>query len=128
MSEPDYLQEQEATKKSLIKIFQAVRAGNVTDLAPYILYKGNDKTRSLKVLADINNPDDLAYLQRISNRIVRYGEGSDGYSFSLFYSEDDADGKWFVWETIFNKGADRKICYFRFLLVGKIIALGDIDV
>lgn len=128
MEEVDFQFEQDTTRKAMTKIFQAARAGNVVDLASYVAYKGNDKTRSLKVLADPDIEDDNAYLQRIIKRISRYGEGAEGYSLSSFYVETDSDGTWFVWEVIFNKKVDRKICYFRFFaLENRKLVLGDID-
>jgi hypothetical protein len=119
--------EAEQTRKHLIKLFQSVRNNAYSDMAPILLYRGNDKARHWKEFVDLNIEDDRNYTERIAKRIKRYQDESEGYVFSEYMTEEDKEGFWYVWEILFKMGPDQRRCYFRFKKIGNSLGLADID-
>lgn len=124
---PDEERLRDESRKMLVRVLQVIRSGIDADLAPLVFYRGNDRDRTWTELADPRNEDDLAYLGRLGRRIRNYMHQSTGYSLATFFTESDRSGDWFVWEVFFNKGIDKKICYFRFRQHGPLFALGDVS-
>lgn len=115
------------SRRLLIRLIQAARSGADEELAPLVFYRGNDRQRTWTQLANPRLDDDRAFLGRLGRRIRNYMHQSTGYSLAAYYTETDRDGQWYVWEVHFNKGIDKKICYFRFREYDTVLALGDID-
>lgn len=118
----------EEIKGILVKIFQRARAEDPQGMAPYMLYRGNDKNRNWQVFAEMIVEEDRKHVERMARRIKRYMDESEGYSFQDFFTEEDRDGNfWYVWEVHFRQGPDKKICDFKFKQIDGAFGLGNID-
>lgn len=113
-------------KQTILRMFEIVEAGRSNDLAEYILYRGEDKTRKWKDNCRYGNPDEKNNVQNIHQRIVS-SYLPYNYEFIEYSTQTESEGEWLVWEMKFDMGKGPKKVYFAFLKVGKRYLLGDID-
>ncbi|WP_271782972.1 hypothetical protein [Aquimarina algiphila] len=117
---------QETVKKTLLTIFELCEQNKCDQLAPYIVYRGKDSKRKWKDTCNSKNKEELERVQNICHRIQEF-QKYDDYEFSEFITQEESEGKWYVWKLTFNTKETPKIFYFAFLNINGSYAIGDID-
>ena len=109
----------------LRKLFVLSFSDNYKVAAKYIVYRGSDSTRIWKDVYNFSKTDEkdavIDVCTRIKNHLI---EGGD-YELTEFKTEEESEGKWYVWEVVFKNGNVKR--YFAFLKIKGKFALGDID-
>ncbi len=118
--------QQEAIKKTILTIFELCQQNKCDQLAPYIVYRGKDSKRKWKDTYNSKSKEELEQVQNICYRIQEL-QKYDGYEFSKFITQEESEGKWYVWKLTFNTKETQKISYFAFLNINGGYAIGDID-
>jgi hypothetical protein len=102
--------------------------GTFYKAAPYIVYRGEDKTRAWKVMSDYSKEYDKKGVDDICERINRTAnQDSLGYKIIHYRSEKESEGTWHVLMVSYKKKGVEKSAEFAFLKIGNRFALGDID-
>lgn len=117
---------QETVKKTLLTIFKLCQQNKCDELAPYIVYRGNDNKRKWKDTYSSKNSEELERVQNMCHRIQEL-QKYDDYEFSEFLTQEESEGKWYVWKLTFNTTETPKVSYFAFLNINGGYAIGDID-
>ena|SRR5687767_13496691 len=95
--------------------------------APYIIYRGEDKTRAWKVFADYKHAEDKKIVDATCLKINETINRDSAYKIVKYHTETESEGKWHVLLITYNKkGSERRAAY-AFLQIGKRFGLGDID-
>lgn len=102
--------------------------GTFYKAAPYIVYRGEDKTRAWKVMSDYSKEYYKKGVDDICERINRTANlDSLGYKIIHYRSEKESEGTWHVLMVSYKKKGVEKSAEFAFLKIGNRFALGDID-
>jgi hypothetical protein len=123
------------TFKELISICKNVDLTdpNVTKLgtfykaAPYIIYRGKNKKREWKDLADYSNEEEKKEVDAICNRINNTVNQDTSYKIVQYLTKLEYEGKWHVLIVSYMRKGIEKHTAFAFLKIGKKFGLGDID-
>ena len=110
----------------LIELFDLCKNDKYPDAASYIVYSGDDKSRSWKDVYDYNNEMEAKDVDMVCRRIKSILETGSDYEFIKFQTETETEGEWCIWELKFSTGEQKKI-YFAFLKIKGKYCLGDID-
>jgi hypothetical protein len=104
------------------------KLGTFYNAAPYIVYRGDDKTRAWKVMADYTNAYEKKGVDEVCERINRTAnQDSSGYKIIKYITEKESEGTWHVLMITYKiKGVEKKAAY-AFLKIGNKFGLGDID-
>lgn len=121
------LSESEAVKKDLLKLFELCKSEHYAEAAKYIVYRGPEKNRKWVDVYDYHNLVERREVESVGREIKELLEQSDSYQLSRFFEEHEPEGKWRVWETIFQKSGKQGKVFFAFLKIKGHYALGDID-
>ncbi|MBL0201373.1 MAG: hypothetical protein IPP81_14930 [Chitinophagaceae bacterium] len=124
------------TLHELLRICRTVNFAdpNVTKLgtfykaAPYIVYRGEDKSRAWKVMSDYTNAYEKKGVDDVCERINRTANlDSSGYKIIHYRTEKESEGTWHVLMVSYKKKGIEKSAAFAFLKIGNKFGLGDID-
>ena len=124
------------TLHELLRICRTVSFAdpNVTKLgtfykaAPYIVYRGEDKSRAWKVMSDYTNAYEKKGVDDVCERINRTANlDSSGYKIIHYRTEKESEGTWHVLMVSYKKKGIEKSVAFAFLKIGNKFGLGDID-
>lgn len=124
------------TLHELLRICRSVNFAdpNVTKLgtfykaAPYIVYRGDDKSRAWKVMSDYTKEYDKKGVDDICERINRTAnQDSSGYKIINYRSEKESEGTWHVLMVSYKKKGVERTAAYAFLKIGNKFGLGDID-
>ena len=124
------------TLHDLLRICRSVNFAdpNVTKLgtfynaAPYIVYRGDDKTKAWKVMSDYTKENDKKGVDDICERINRTAnQDSSGYKIIKYFTEKESEGTWHVLMVSYKKKGVEKTAAYAFLKIGNKFGLGDID-
>jgi hypothetical protein len=96
--------------------------------APYIIYRGNDKTRAWKVFADYSKAEDKKGVDGVCEKINQTAnQDSSGYKIIKYFTEKESEGTWHILLVRYKKKAVEKTTAYAFLKIGNKFGLGDID-
>lgn len=105
-----------------------IKLGTFYKAAPYIVYRGDDKSRSWKVMSDYTKEYDKKGVDDICERINRTAnQDSSGYKIINYRSEKESEGTWQVLMVSYKKNGVEKKAVYAFLKIGNKFGLGDID-
>ena len=116
----------EKVKDRLIELFDMCKEDKFSDAASYIVYSGEDKSRSWKDVYKSDNDEEMKDVKQVCLRIKRLLETGGEYEFVKFQTETESEGEWCIWELKFSTGDEKKV-YFAFLKIKGKYCLGDID-
>ena len=123
------------TLKELLAICQSVdfadpkviKLGTFYKAAPLIVYRGADKKRAWKDLADYSKADEKKGVDEICMKINQTVNRDSSYQIVKYFTEKESEGTWHVLQLSYNKKGVKKLIAFAFLKIGNRFALGDID-
>jgi hypothetical protein len=101
--------------------------GDFSRAAPYIIYRGEDKTRAWKTFADYSKAEDKKRVDELCNRINGTINRYSIFRIVKYHSEKESEGTWHVLTLRWQKNGEEKETAFAFLKIGKRFGLGDID-
>lgn len=105
-----------------------IKLGTFYKAAPYIVYRGDDKSRSWKVMSDYTKEYDKKGVDDICERLNRTAnQDSSGYKIINYRSEKESEGTWHVLMVSYKKKGVEKRAAYAFLKIGNRFGLGDID-
>ena len=119
--------ESEAVKKDLLKLFKLCKSKRYAEAARYIVYRGPEKKREWVDVYDYKNLIERREVQSVAEGIKELLQRSDSYQLSRFLESIESEGKWQAWETTFHRGDKQGKVIFAFLKIRGHYALGDID-
>ncbi len=117
---------EEEVKQTLFTIFELSKENKYEQLAPYLVYRGNDEQRKWKDICNLNHPDEVEQLKLLSKEINRLHQISEP-KFVEFIQQEESEGKWYVWKLEFKNDTKTRPAYFAFLKINGQYAIGDID-
>jgi hypothetical protein len=104
------------------------RLGTFYKAAPYIVYRGDDKSRAWKVMADYTKEYDKKGVDDICERINRTANrDSAGYKITKYITKKESEGTWHVLMVTYKVNGIFKNAIYAFLKIGNKFGLGDID-
>jgi hypothetical protein len=107
---------------------EVTKLGTFYKAAPYIVYRGDDKKRTWKVMSDYTNEYEKRGVDDICERINRTAnQDSSGYKIIKYFTEKESEGTWHVLMVSYKKKGAEKTATFAFLKIGNRFGLGDID-
>ena len=107
---------------------KVTKLGTFYNAAPYIVYRGDDKKRAWKVIADYTNEYEKKGVDDICERINRTAnQDSSGYKIIKYFTEKESEGTWHVLMVSYKKKGVEKTAAYAFLKIGNKFVLGDID-
>ncbi len=107
---------------------QVTKLGTFYKAAPYIVYRGDDKSRAWKVMSNYTNEYEKKGVDDICERINRtVNQDSSGYKIIKYFTEKESEGIWHVLMVSYKKKGTEKTAAFAFLKIGNRFGLGDID-
>ncbi|MEP7254404.1 MAG: hypothetical protein ABI666_01445 [Ferruginibacter sp.] len=95
--------------------------------APYVVYRGDDKKRAWKALANYSNAEEKKGVDEICLRINGSVNKDSNYKIIKYFTEKESEGTWYVLMVSYNKNGVEKKSAFAFLKINNRFALGDID-
>jgi hypothetical protein len=102
--------------------------GTFYKAAPYIVYRGDDKTRAWKTMSDYTKEYDRKGVDDVCERINRTAnQDSLGYKITKYFTEKESEGTWHVLMVSYKKKGVERSAAFAFLKIGNRFGLGDID-
>ena len=124
-----------ASLKTLLNICKTVdfkdpktqELGMFYKAAPYIVYRGDDKKRNWKDIADYNKPDEKKGVDETCIRINETVNRDTAYTIIKYFTEKESEGTWHVLIVRYNKKGTQRDVAFAFLKIRNQFALGDID-
>ena len=101
--------------------------GTFYKAAPYIVYRGGDKTRAWKDVANYAKPDEKAGVDHICERINQSINQDENYKIIQYFTEKESEGTWHILMISYIKKGVEKKTAFAFLKINNHFVLGDID-
>lgn len=106
---------------------QVQSKGTFYKVAPYIIYRGEDKKRAWKDFANYNDSLEKIGVDNVCYRINGSINQASSYTIEKYETENESEGNWHVLQiTYIRKGVQKKAS-FGFLKIGNQLGLGDID-
>lgn len=106
---------------------ETIKSGYFYKAAPYIVYRGEDKSRAWKTIANYAQPEEKAGVDNICEKINRTINQDKHYIIKNYFTETESEGTWHVLMINYLKKDVEKEIAFAFLKIGERFALGDID-
>jgi len=106
---------------------KSIELGVFYRAAPYIVYRGDDKTRSWKDVANYRKEDEKKGVDEICLRINGTVNRDTGYKIIKYLTSKESEGTWHVLVVTYLKKGVTKQLAFAFLKINGKFALGDID-
>ena len=104
------------------------KLGTFYKAAPYIVYRGEDKSRAWKVTSDYTKEYDRKGVDDICERINRTAnQDSSGYRIIKYMTGKESEGTWHILIVSYKKKGVEKSAAYAFLRIGNRFGLGDID-
>ena len=96
--------------------------------APYVVYRGEDKKRAWKDIANYLNPDEKKGVDDVCERINQsVNQSGSNYKIIRYFTETESEGIWHILMVSFIKKGVVKKAAFAFLKINGKFLLGDID-
>jgi hypothetical protein len=119
----------------LVRICRSVDFGdsNTTKLgtfykaAPHIVYRGTDKARRWKTIADYSKEEDKNGVNEVCEKINRSINQDSTWKITGYRTETESEGTWHAIIVQFMLKGKQRTFAFAFLKIGDVFALGDID-
>jgi hypothetical protein len=106
----------------------STKLGTFYKAAPYIVYRGDDKNRAWKTMADYTKEYDKKGVDDICERINRTANrDSAGYKIVKYITKKESEGTWHVLLVMYKVKGVEKTAVYAFLKIGNKFGLGDID-
>jgi hypothetical protein len=106
---------------------KVLEIGTFYKVAPFIIYRGDDKKRAWKDFANYNNEDEKNGVDNVCFKINQTVNQDSSYKILKFHKEKESEGEWNVLQIEYVKKGKTKIAAFAFLKVKNKFGLGDID-
>ncbi len=106
---------------------QSIELGVFYKAARFIVYRGEDKARAWKEVANYRKEEDKKGVDEICLRINGTVNRDTGYHIIKYLTEKESEGTWHVLIVTYNKQGVTKQATFAFLKIGDKFLLGDID-
>jgi len=106
---------------------KVLEIGTFYKVAPFIIYRGDDKKRAWKDFANYNNEDEKNGVDNVCFKINQTVNQDSSYKILKFQKEKESEGEWNVLQIEYVKKGKTKIAAFAFLKVKNKFGLGDID-
>lgn len=102
--------------------------GTFYKAAPYIIYRGDDKSRSWKDFANYSNEAEKEGVDQVCLKINNSVNQDTAYKILAYRTKKESEGIWYALEISYvRKGVSKKATY-AFLKVNGRFGLGDIDI
>lgn len=101
--------------------------GTFYKAAPYIVYRGSDKKRNWKAMADYKNAEEKKGVDETCSRINSTVNRDNNYHIIRYFTEKESEGLWHILVVTYKKKNVEKKALFAFLKIGGSFGLGDID-
>ena len=120
--------DKEAVKKATKHLFEVALAGDFSQAASLLAYRGKDKSRAWKSACKYKNEEEKAYVNKVCAKIQVILEGLKSHTYTEFIQEKEREGTWNVWvlDLKYEDGNEAQKA-FAFLKIGGKYLLGDID-
>lgn len=124
-----------ATFKTLLNICKTVdfsdpktqELGTFYKAAPYIVYRGDDKKRAWKDVANYSNVTEKKGVDETCLRINETVNRDTAYTITRYFTETESEGTWHILRVRYTKKGTIREAAFAFLKIGNKFVLGDID-
>lgn len=128
-----------ALAKTLHELLEICRSVNFADpkvselgifykAAPYIIYRGNDKSRNWKDFSNYKNADEKKGVDNVCERLNQTAnQDSLGYKIVKYYTKQESEGTWHILLVNYKRKNLEKATAYAFLKIGNKFGLGDID-
>lgn len=101
--------------------------GTFYKVAPYIVYRGEDKKRSWKVAADYTKEEEKKGVDEVCYKINNGINQDSNFVIKGFRTESESEGVWYVLTVSYIRKGKPKTSEFAFLKIKNRFLLGDID-
>jgi hypothetical protein len=101
--------------------------GTFYKAAPYIVYRGDDKKRAWKDVANYSNEIEKTGVDNICLRINGSVNQDTAYKITAYQTQTEREGTWHILMISYLKKGVTKQAVFAFLKIRNKFALGDID-
>lgn len=101
--------------------------GTFYKVAPYIVYRGDDKKRSWKVAADYTKEEEKKGVDEVCYKINNGINQDSNFVIEGFRTESESEGVWYVLSVSYIRKGKPKTSEFAFLKIKNRFLLGDID-
>lgn len=101
--------------------------GTFYKVAPYIVYRGEDKNRSWKVAADYTKEEEKKGVDEVCYKINNGINQDSNFVIKGFRTESESEGVWYVLTVSYIRKGKPKTSQFAFLKIQNKFLLGDID-
>lgn len=95
--------------------------------APYVVYRGEDKKRAWKDVANYSNPDEKKGVDYICEKVNQTVNQDNNYKILKYHTETESEGTWYVLIVSYIRKGVAKESAFAFLKINGQFLLGDID-
>ncbi len=106
---------------------KATSVGAFYKAGPYIIYRGEDKTRAWKDFARYSNPNEKKEVDEVCFKINSTVNQDSSYKVIKYFTQKESEGTWLVVQVSYIKNGIEKKAVFAFLRIGDRYGLGDID-
>ncbi len=120
LQDPGFAQK---VKDRVQQLMQLAKGNDAAQLAPALVFKGEDEARKWKTALDAKQPGDLKMAENEMKRIIRALEGCNDMQFEKIISERESEGQWIVQPVTCGS----KKIHFAFLLINEQLLLGDLE-
>ncbi len=110
-------------KDRLQQLIQLAKGNDAAQLAPALVFRGEDEARKWKTALDATQPGELKMAETEMKRIIRVVEGCNDMQFEKIISERESEGQWIVQPVTCGS----KKIHFAFLLINEQLLLGDLE-
>lgn len=95
--------------------------------APYVVYRGDDKSRAWKTVSNYKNELEKNGVDAICERINQTVNQDSKYKIVQYFTENESEGTWHILIVTYYRKGIEKSSAFAFLHIENNFALGDID-
>lgn len=101
--------------------------GTFYKAAPYVVYRGDDKKRAWKDVANYSNEIEKTGVDNICLRINGSVNQDTAYRITAYQTQTESEGTWHVLTVSYRRKEVAKQAVFAFFKIRNKFALGDID-
>lgn len=106
---------------------KVLELGTFYKVAPYIVYRGEDKKRAWKEAADYTREEEKKRVDEVCYKINNGVNQDSNFVITGFRTETESEGLWYVLTVSYIRKGKPKTAYFAFLKIQDKFLLGDID-
>ena len=96
-------------------------------VAPYIVYRGEDRKRKWKDVCNYKNDEDKKGVDAVCERVNRTINQDTSYSILSYQTKKEVEGTWHALVVQYRKKGQMRTSIFAFLKIKDNFLLGDID-